>query len=242
MLLFGEHWNNKAGWGFRIVPRNGTLVLIRLFRFLRKSGLSLPDFYVTLKEIHKQEANPMTNRTSDIFQKDLFRYYGTPKETLRQRILRPDEIKFLHCFRKINSHIPGLLKIYYKLRLQKLSRKTHIQIPHDVKIGEGFYIGHCGRIIINSDAVLGKNINIATGVTIGQENRGARKGCPTIKDNVWIGTNAVIIGNITIGQDVLIAPLSYVNFDVPDHSIVVGNPGKIIPRENATGGYIERTV
>ena len=63
---------------------------------------------------------------------------------------------------------------------------------------------------------------------------------PTIKDNVWIGTNAVIVGNITIGEDVLIAPLTYVNFDVPDHSIVIGNPGKIISRENATEDYIIR--
>ena len=90
--------------------------------------------------------------------------------------------------------------------------------------------------------VLGKNVNIATGVTIGQENRGERKGVPTIKDNVWIGTNAVIVGNVTIGEDVLIAPLTFVNFDVPDHSIVIGNPGKIIPRENATEDYINNKV
>ena len=50
------------------------------------------------------------------------------------------------------------------------------------------------------------------------------------------------MGNIKIGNDVLIAPLSYVNFDVPDHSIVVGNPAKVISRENATEGYINRTV
>ena len=67
--------------------------------------------------------------------------------------------------------------------------------------------------------MIGKNINIATGVTVGQKNRGERKGCPIIGDNVWIGTNSVIVGNITIGTDVLIAPLAYVNFDVPDHSI-----------------------
>ena len=53
-----------------------------------------------------------------------------------------------------------------------------------------------------------------------------------------IGANAVIVGNITIGSDVLIAPLAYVNFDVPDHSIVIGNPGKIIPREDATADYV----
>ena len=120
--------------------------------------------------------------------------------------------------------------------------KSQIQIPVNTEIGEGLYIGHSGRIIINSTATLGKNINIATGVTIGQENRGKRKGAPIIGDNCWIGTNAVIVGSIKIGNDVLIAPLSFVNFDVPDHSIVIGNPAKIIHKENATEGYINRTV
>ena len=89
---------------------------------------------------------------------------------------------------------------------------------------------------------MGKNINLSTGVTIGQENRGKRKGAPTIGNNVWIGPNAVIVGKITIGDDVLIAPLTYVNFDVPSHSIVIGNPGKIIHQDNATEEYINRTV
>ena len=93
-------------------------------------------------------------------------------------------------------------------------------------------------VIIHPDATLGKNINIGTGVTIGIENRGKRKGVPEISDNCWIGTNAVVVGNVKIGSDVLIAPLTYVNFDVPDHSIVIGNPGKIIPKENATADYI----
>ena len=57
------------------------------------------------------------------------------------------------------------------------------------------------------------------------------------KENI-IGANAVIVGNITIGSDVLIAPPAYVNFDVPDHSIVIGNPARIIHRENATEDYV----
>ncbi len=122
------------------------------------------------------------------------------------------------------------------------SHKTQIQIPSNTLIGKGFYIGHCGRIIINGQVKIGNNCNIATGVTIGQENRGKRKGYPAIGNKVWIGTNAVIVGNITIGDDVLIAPLAYVNFDVPSHSIVIGNPGKIIHRDNATADYINRTV
>ena len=175
------------------------------------------------------------------FKKDLYRYYGREKETFKEKLLRPMELKYLYVYRRIQAS-NRLMKVYYQLKLRRLSKKTQIQIPWNTEIGEGFYIGHCGRIIINSDAKLGKNVNIATGVTIGRENRGKRKGCPTIGDKVWIGTNSVIVGSITIGEDVLIAPLSYVNFDVPAHSIVIGNPAKIISREGATKDYVNRTV
>ena len=59
-----------------------------------------------------------------------------------------------------------------------------------------------------------------------------------IGDKVWIGTGAVIVGRIDIISNVLIAPNSFVNFDVPDNSLVIGNPARIIQRENATEGYI----
>ena len=173
-----------------------------------------------------------------VFKKDLYRYYGESGEPLLKKIFRPLEVKYISVFRKANMCKFLPLKIYYMLRLMRLSNRTKIQIPARTSIGEGLYIGHLGRVIIHPEAKLGKNINIGTGVTIGMENRGARKGTPIISDNCWIGTNAVVVGNVKIGSDVLIAPLTYVNFDVPDHSIVVGNPGRIIPRENATADYI----
>lgn len=77
---------------------------------------------------------------------------------------------------------------------------------------------------------------------IGQTNRGGRQGTPVIGNEVWIGINAAIVGKVTIGDDVLIAPNSYVNCDVPSHSIVFGNPCIIKHRENATEGYINRKV
>ena len=172
------------------------------------------------------------------FKKDLYRYYGDRGEPILKKIFRPLELKYISVYRKANTCKFLPLKLFYMLRLFLLSEKTQIQIPARTSIGEGLYIGHLGRIIINPEAKLGKNINLATGVVIGVENRGKRKGAPVISDNCWIGANAVIVGNVKIGSDVLIAPLAYVNFDVPDHSIVVGNPGKIIPKENATEGYI----
>ena len=179
---------------------------------------------------------------NSVFKKDLYRYYGEEGEPFLKKVFRPLEIKYISLFRKANTCKFLPLKLFYMLRLMHLSKKTQIQIPARTSIGEGFYIGHLGQIVINPDAKLGKNINIATGVTIGMENRGKRKGTPVIGDNCWIGTNAVIVGNIKIGSNVLIAPLSYVNFDVPDHSVVIGNPARIIFKENATEGYINKTV
>lgn len=112
----------------------------------------------------------------------------------------------------------------------------------DTQIGPGLYIGHPYGITINPQAVLGKNVNIHKGVTIGQENRGSRKGAPTIGDDVWIGVNSTIVGKIVIGNDVLIAPNSYVNRDIPSHSVVFGNPCVIKFRENATEGYINHRI
>ena len=179
--------------------------------------------------------------SNDVFKKDLYRYYGDEKEPLSSRLFRSYELKYLYWFRKCQSS-SGLLKFFSKLRLRVLSKKSFIQIPSTTQIGEGFYIGHSGRVIINPRAIIGKNVNVATGVTIGQENRGKRKGTPIIGDNCWIGANSVVVGNIAIGDDVLIAPLTFVNFDVPAHSIVIGSPAKIIPRDSATEDYVNRTV
>lgn len=139
-------------------------------------------------------------------------------------------------------HRNPLMYFIWRTVYRRLTRITQIQVPLFTNIGEEFYIGHCGRIIINPKAVIGKNVNISTGCTIGQENRGKRMGAPVISDNVWIGTNAVIVGAVHIGTDVLIAPNSYVNCDVPEHSIVLGNPCVIKHRLNATESYVNDIV
>ena len=84
--------------------------------------------------------------------------------------------------------------------------------------------GHQYGIAVNTDIVIGRNCNIHKSVTIGQENRGKRKGVPTIGDEVWIGANATIVGKVSIGDDVLIVPSAFVNCDIPSHSVVFFNP------------------
>ncbi len=126
----------------------------------------------------------------------------------------------------------------YRYIYERYKMKYMMDIPATVKIGKGLRIEHIGGIVINPEAELKENITILNGVLIGAQNRGEKKGSPMIGNYVWIGTNAVIVGSIHIGNNVLIAPGAYVNFDVPDDSIVIGNPGKIIKKENATDGYI----
>ena len=106
---------------------------------------------------------------------------------------------------------------------------------------DGTYLGHPYNITVGEGTILGNNTNLHKGCTIGRTNRGDI-GSPVIGDRVFIGINATVVGNIHIGDDVLIAPNSYVNFDVPNHSVVIGNPAVIHSRKNATEGYVNYLV
>ena len=65
---------------------------------------------------------------------------------------------------------------------------------------------------------------------------------PTIGNNVWIGVNTTIVGKVSIGDDVLIAPNAFVNCDIPSHSVVFGNPCINKHKDNATEGYINNKI
>lgn len=188
----------------------------------------------------------MHKDVNELIYSDLYRYTGKNdwKTYFIYKIIN-SSFKYTVAYRKANyfSSKNKLLYVFYRCKLLKLSKKYGYQIQYSTSIGKGLYLGHRGTIVINGNAKLGNNINIATGVTIGQENRGERVGVPNVGNDVWIGSNAVIVGNIKIGNNVLIAPNSFVNFDIPDNCVVVGNPGKIIPNKmDATGGYIQNKV
>lgn len=177
-----------------------------------------------------------------IIEKDLYRYYGKKGYVeLIKNLIKTPGFKYMFVFRKCRFHQNNnhnIRYMIYKLLLIKYRHKFGYEIPLNTEIGRGFCITHFGSIAINPEAKIGENVNISKGVTIGESYRGKRKGAPIISDNVWIGPNASVIGKISIGCNVLIAPNSFVNFDVPSNSIVIGNPGKIIPSLEATKGYI----
>lgn len=151
---------------------------------------------------------------------------------------REPEWQFIILYRKFQFNRDNILGLYYRYRLRSMERKTGIHFENNPNIGKGLIIGHYGRIIVNGSAVLGEQIYITHGVTIGRNSVGKRKGVPVIGNRVRIGANATIVGNVHIGNDVLIAPNAFVNIDIPDHSVVVGNPCVIHHKENATVGYL----
>lgn len=179
-----------------------------------------------------------------LIQKDFYRESGKwlSKFEIWAKCVNPN-LHFIYILRKNQQYSKkSVLGMFWKLVLRHHQIKYGFQIYPETEIGEGFYLGHWGALVINPKAKIGKNCNIAQGVTIGQQNRGKHEGFPTIGDEVWIGTNAVVVGGISIGNNVLIAPNAYVNFDVPANSIVVGNPANIFPSENATEGYINNKI
>lgn len=127
---------------------------------------------------------------------------------------------------------------FYKMILKRYAMRYGLEISTSADIGNGLYLGHPYNITVGAGAKLGDNVNLHKGCTIGRENRGKREGAPQIGSRVSVGINATIVGNVKIGDDVMIAPNSYVNFDVPSHSVVVGNPGVVHSKEHATQAYI----
>ena len=175
-----------------------------------------------------------------IIRADLFRYAG--KTSLFKGFKEPG-FTFMFFFRKARKHAKKpIIGFFYSLLVRRFKYKFGFQIPISTKIGEGFYIGHFGSVVINRHAVIGKHCNVAHGTTIGRTNRGKTKGFPTIGDRVWIGTGSVIVGGITIGSNVLIAPNTFVNMDVPDNSLVIGSPARVIEKYDATEGYINHIL
>lgn len=150
--------------------------------------------------------------------------------------------RFLYILRTAHYSKNKFVKILCKVLLRRYRLKYGLEIPAEAKIGKGLYLGHAFNITVNNNAVIGDWCNLHKGIVIGRENRGKREGAPRLGNKVWVGINSAIVGNVTIGNDVLIAPCSYVNCDVSSHSVVFGNPCIIKHRDNATEGYINNVT
>ncbi len=115
---------------------------------------------------------------------------------------------------------------------QKAARKTGIEIHPGAKIGKGFFIDHGSGVIIGETAIVGDNVTLYQGVTLGGTGKETGKRHPTIGDNVMISAGAKIIGSFTVGENSKIGAGSVVLEEVPPNCTVVGVPGRIVKRDN----------
>jgi serine O-acetyltransferase len=104
---------------------------------------------------------------------------------------------------------------------------TGISLPPECFVGEGLYIGHFGTVIISPSSRIGSNCNLSQGVTLGFGGRGEKGGHPTIGNRVYIAANAVVVGNITVGDDAVIGAGAVVTKSVSPRAVIVGNPAQV---------------
>lgn len=107
---------------------------------------------------------------------------------------------------------------------------TGCDIHPGADIGKRFFIDHATGVVIGETAIIGENVSLYQGVTLGGVSFNKGKRHPTIGNHVVIGCNASVLGNITIGNNVRIGAGSVVLKDVPDDCTVVGVPGRIVRR------------
>ena len=132
------------------------------------------------------------------------------------------------------AHKLYLKKHYFWARLvsQRGVRKTGIEIHPGAQIGKGFFIDHGNGVIIGETTIIGDNVTLYQGVTLGGTGKEHGKRHPTIGNNVMIGAGAKVLGSCTVGDNSKIGAGSVVLHPVPPNSTVVGVPGHVVRREN----------
>ena len=117
---------------------------------------------------------------------------------------------------------------------QRGVRKTGIEIHPGAQIGKGFFIDHGNGVIIGETTIIGDNVTLYQGVTLGGTGKEHGKRHPTIGNNVMISAGAKVLGSFTIGDNSKIGAGSVVLSEVPPGSTVVGVPGRVVKRNNAS--------
>ena len=133
--------------------------------------------------------------------------------------------RIAHYFYKIH------LFFFARLVSQISRQMTGIEIHPGAQIGQGFFIDHGMGVVIGETTIIGDNVLLYQGVTLGGTGLEKGKRHPTIGNNVVIGTGAKVLGNITIGDNSYVGANAVVIKDVPPNSTVVGVPGRITKQD-----------
>ncbi|MDD4909464.1 MAG: serine O-acetyltransferase [Candidatus Omnitrophica bacterium] len=130
-------------------------------------------------------------------------------------------------------------RFFYKIRFFFIARLisvvarhfTGIEIHPGAKIGKGLFIDHGMGVVIGETSILGDNITLYQGVTLGGTGKEKGKRHPTLGNNVVIGAGAKVLGNIAVGDNSYVGANAVVIKDVPPNSTVVGVPGRVTKQD-----------
>ncbi|MFC1548394.1 serine O-acetyltransferase EpsC [Candidatus Omnitrophota bacterium] len=135
-------------------------------------------------------------------------------------------------FYKVSRGLKGMgIPILPRYISQLTKWVTGIEIHPGATIGKGLFIDHGMGVVIGETSVIGNNVTLFQGVTLGGTGKEKGKRHPNIGDNVVVGAGAKILGNITVGNDTLVGANAVVIRDVPPESTVVGIPGRVAKKK-----------
>lgn len=173
----------------------------------------------------------MKDKKLSPIESDLWRHYGRTGcfllmwATLHNRTFAPlATLRMLQETRKFAKPLRLFLLPLLNLFHRWATQRAAIDLPKSISIGPGFRITHGWGMVFNKDAVLGSNVTVMHGVTLG-----GKDGCyPHIGNNVFIGAHAIVLGRVSVGDGAIIGPGCVVTKDVSAGTTVVGNPQREI--------------
>ncbi len=145
-------------------------------------------------------------------------------------------LKALKAHRRANALFKKGHVLLARMLSQHARHQTGIEIHPGAEIGRRVFIDHGDGVVIGETTIIGDDVTIYQGVTLGGTGKHTGKRHPTIGSSVTIGAGAKVLGPITIGSNVKIGAGAIVLKDVPDNCTVVGNPGRIVRRKDKPVG------
>jgi serine O-acetyltransferase len=141
----------------------------------------------------------------------------------------------------------GIIRIvlpFFKVLHRMACHRAGVDFSWQTKVGAGLALTHGWGLVVTPGALIGNNVTLFHGVTLGRRDRISSEGarlieCPVIEDEVWIGPHAIIVGGVTIGRGSRIAGGAFIRESVPPYSVVLGNPASVV-KSNCTPDVMNR--
>ena len=152
------------------------------------------------------------------------------RSTLEILFLYPG-FKAVRMYRRAHWFYQHHLFFIARLISQRCARKTNIEIHPGAQIGHRFFIDHGTGVVIGETAIIGDDVIIYQGVTLGGTGKDHGKRHPTIGNNVLIGAGAKVLGPFTIGENSNVAAGSVVLKEIPPNSTAVGSPARVVKQD-----------